>query len=206
MQKLLLAIVATMIALAAWAALRPQDPYAIANPDPNHTHADFAVWVNGEQMKYDGEEFMSEAEDEETDEDHEAHGHKHHPYLHLHDGQGHVIHRHKPGISVGEFFQSLQLDFDTLCYISTMPMADGQICGETPFRMFVNGEERLLDPDYVFEDLDQILFTNAATDAQVQKELEQMTEDACLYSQRCPWKGEPPEENCIADPAVPCIE
>lgn len=206
MKRLLISIFVIMIALGVWAALRPQDPYAIENPDPNHTHADFAVWVNGEQMKYDGEEFMSEAEDEETDEDHEAHGHKHHPYLHLHDGDGNVIHRHKPGITVGEFFQSLQVDFDALCYISTMPMADGQICGETPFRMFVNGTEVTFAMDYVFEDLDQILITNASAESDVQMQLGKLTDDACLYSQRCPWKGEPPEENCIADPAVPCTE
>lgn len=183
-----------------------RDPYKVENPDPNHTHADFAVWVNGEQMNYANEDFMSEAEEVETDEDHEVHGHKHHPYLHLHDGIGHVIHRHKPGLTVGEFFESLQLAFDGTCYISTMPMADGQICGETPFRMFVNGKEMPLDLGYVFEDLDQILITNASTQENIEMQLQKLTEDACLYSQRCPWKGEPPEENCIADPAVPCIE
>ena len=35
-------------------------------------------------------------------------------------------------------------------------------------------------------------------------ELQEMTDDACKYSKTCPWRGEPPAESCIADPAVPC--
>jgi hypothetical protein len=161
---------------------------------------------DGEQMDFSAPELMSETESGETDADHEAHGHKHHPHLHLHDGIGHVIHRHKPGLSLREFFASLQLNIVGLCYTSFMPLSDGQLCGETPFRMFVNGTEMPLDLDYAFADLDRILMTNAATDAEIADQLQHLTDDACLYSKRCPWRGEPPAENCIADPAVPCVE
>lgn len=175
------------------------------NPDPNHTHIDFAIWVNGERLDFSDDEFMSESETEESGDDHEEHGHKHHPYLHLHDGNGDVLHRHKPGLALEEFFRSLQVGFDEFCYASFMPLADGQICGTTPFRMFVNGEERPLDLSYVFEDVDSILLTNAATDEDVRQQLDAMTDDACLYSRTCPWRGDPPTENCLADPEVPCV-
>ena len=59
---------------------------------------------------------------------------------------------------------------------------------------------------YVFADEDKILITTAVDDTELQKELKLLTDDACLYSQTCPERGEPPTENCIADPAVPCIE
>ncbi|TSC57119.1 MAG: protein-disulfide isomerase [Candidatus Peregrinibacteria bacterium Greene0416_62] len=206
MKRTLVTITVVMIALGAWAALRPLDPYTIANPDPNHTHTDFAVWIDGKKLDFSDEEFMSESESDQTGEDHDAHGHKHHPYLHLHDGNGYVIHRHKPGLTLGDFFASIQIGIDGACYTSFAPMADGEICGDHPFRMFLNGEEMPVTMEYVFEDLDQILFTNADSNEEVRKELQQMTDDACRYSQRCPWRGEAQAENCIADPAVPCVE
>lgn len=177
----------------------------VENPDPNHTHADFAVWVNGEKLNFSADELMSGGSTEEEGED--GHGHAHlHPYLHLHDGVGHVIHRHKPGLTLKEFFDSLQVGFDEKCYGSFAPMADGFICGETLFRMFMNGKEQPFDLEYAFSDTDQILLTNTENDAEVTKELEGLTDDACLYSRTCPWRGEAPKEGCIADPAVPCIE
>ena len=75
-------------------------------------------------------------------------------------------------------------------------------------RLFVNGKELpYVDHDnYVFADGDRILITDATTDAEVRQELSLMTDDACLYSKTCPWRGAPPTEGCVADPEVPCRE
>lgn len=195
------------------------------NPDPNHTHVDFAVWMDVEsdvleKLNFSSPEFMSESESEETDDDHEAHGHQHHPYLHLHDGNGHVIHRHKPGLTIGDFFASIGAKMikgpivergetlDTDCFEWTMNNETNTRCsGEFArmIRMFVNGQEVEYDPGYVFEDLDQIVIIHAQNDDEIQTALKQMTDDACLYSKTCPERGEPPTENCLADPAVPCV-
>jgi len=199
--SLCLTRVLVALLLSACAA---RDPHAIANPDPNHTHADFAVWMDGVRMDYSAEELMSGTSTDEAthDEEHERHD----PYLHLHDGVGHVVHRHKPGLTIGEFFATIDIGIAGNCYSAHAPLADGEICGDHPFRMFVNGEERPLDLAYAFEDLDQMLFTNAVDDAEAEEQLQRLTDDACLYSKRCPWRGEPPAESCIADPAVPCVE
>lgn len=176
------------------------DPLRTAqNPDPNHTHADFAVYVDGERFDFSADELMSGAS---TDAEHDD---AHHQYLHLHDGIGHVIHRHKPGLTLKEFFDSIQVGMEGNCYVSFAPLADGQICDDTPFRLFVNGEELPFTLDYAFSDLDQVLLTTAATDEEVQQQLKEMTDDACLYSKTCPQRGDPPAENCIADPDVPCV-
>ena len=53
-----------MGAFIAWFALRPPP----VNPDPNHTHADFAVFVDGAQLDFSGDEFMSGLS---TDADHD---------------------------------------------------------------------------------------------------------------------------------------
>jgi hypothetical protein len=204
---LLLTVAAAMFAIVQWDFQKHRDPHDIANPDPNHTHTDFAVWIDGDRMDFSAPELMSEKEDDDSaTADHAKHGHQHHDYLHLHDGVGHVIHRHKPGLSIGEFFESIRISISGTCYASFTPLADGELCGSTPFRLFVNGSEMPFTMDYVFEDLDQILITNAANDAEVARELSVMTDDACVYSERCPWRGEVPVENCIADPAIPCTE
>lgn len=154
------------------------------NPDPNHTHADFAVWVEGEKIDFSGEEFMSGFEDD--------HDHEHdylHDYLHMHDKIGHVVHRHKPGETLESFFDSLSYVFDD----------------KYTWRMFVNAQEMEFDLGYVFTDMDAVLLTTSSSSAQVLDEVSQLTDDACRYSKTCPWKGDPPAENCIADPAVPCV-
>jgi hypothetical protein len=181
-----------------------RDPHEVANPDPNHTHADFAIWMDGQRMDFSASELMSGLSTDETTHDEDSE--RHDPYLHLHDGIGHVIHRHKPGLSVGDFFASIQIGIAGNCYTSFEPLADGEICGEHPFRMFINGKEVPLSLSYAFDDLDQILFTNTVDDAETMQQVKQLTDDACLYSKRCPWRGEPPAENCIADPKVPCVE
>ena len=164
-----------------------RDPYKEENPDPNHTHADFAVWVDGEKIDFSGPEYMSGLSYDEHSHDEEDE--YHHEHLHLHDEVGHVLHRHKPGLTLQEFFDSLSFDFRT----------------DREWRMFVNGDEMEFDLTYVFEDLDVVLLTTASASAQVLSELEQLTDDACLYSRRCPWRGEPPAENCVADPSIPCV-
>lgn len=203
-RRILFIIIGLTIVVGAYALFAMQRTI-VANPDPNHTHADFAVWVNGKQLDFSGPEFMS-GTSEEDDPDHT----KHDPYLHLHDGNGHVIHRHKPGLNIGMFFTSLGLDMDNGC---TPNPGSGCIRKGAPLRMFVNGspflpdgETATLDRHYVFHDGDQILLTDAMDDREVRHQLGLMTDDACKYSQTCPWRGKPPVENCIADPTVPCVQ
>lgn len=192
------------------------------NPDPNHTHADFALWVNGQKLDFSGNHYMSGSDKDEQGDVH-AHEHKH-LFLHLHDGNGHVIHRHKPGLTLNEFLESnLGMRLRSIPSVTsneqilTNPEDFGAGSGtEILMRIFVSGKKispqyqptdgvKSVPAAYVFNDLDHILITDAADDAEIQRELSQMTDDACLYSRTCPERGEPPVENCIADPTVPCV-
>ncbi len=162
------------------------------NPDPNHTHADFAVFIEGDRIDFSQEKYMS------TDTDPK------HPYTHVHDGNGNVMHRHKPGVTVGEFFASLNITLTPDCF--TLDTGE-QYCndGEKRWTMFVNGEETPIDPAFAFQDIDQILLTYGSSDDEAAAQLKRLTDDACLYSQTCPERGTPPKENCISDPTVPCV-
>ncbi len=207
--KRLLPVIILLIAVGAamWYGHRPAK-----NPDPNHTHADFAVWLDGKQLDFSGSDFMTE---ELTDaqlaalETQTATGSKIQvlkQYLHLHDGNGHVIHRHKPGLTLGDFFSTLP--WSGSGYVGNVyHLADSPV-GDQAFnvRLFVNGVENAQGSAYVFNDGDHLLITNATDPVEVKKELGLMTDDACMYSKTCPWRGPAPTESCISDPTVPCVE
>lgn len=152
------------------------------NPDPNHIHMDFAIWEHGSKLDFTAQKYMTtEAQETALPENSPR------KFLHLHDGNGHVLHSHKPGQTFGTF----------LAAIGYQPQGSMQL--------YVNGSAVADSADqYVLHDLDKILYTDATDPAEVNRELSQMTDDACLYSKTCPWRGAAPTEGCIADPTVPC--
>lgn len=184
------------------------------NPDPNHTHADVAVWIHGQQLDFSGEQYMSEAYDPERGQ--EVRVDPLRKYLHLHDGNGYVIHRHKPGLTFGDFLGSIGFSIagvsangDT-CWFTMRDDQPFTDCESDALRFFVNGEEiSVLSPqdivEYEFTDGDKLLLSDAQDEVEIRMQLQEMTDDACLYSKTCPWRGDPPTENCIADPTVPCV-
>lgn len=170
------------------------------NPDPNHTHADFAVWIEGKQIDFSGTSFMSGSS---TDEEHAG---ALSPYLHLHDANGHVIHRHKHGLTLTEFFASMpgmRYEGNTFKFLDCLTCQHSS--GTYAVRLFINGTEVPEGSQYVFRDDDQLLITDGIDPVELRKEIRMVTDDACLYSRTCPERGDPPTENCIADPTVPCV-
>ncbi len=202
------------------------------NPDPNHVHADFAIWVNGYKLDFSDARYMSEAPTptsmlphfipaalaHENENDENVNPDR--KYLHLHDGNGHVIHRHKPDLTLGDFFHSLGMTMTSSCFelddFQFQHLDQGwvhdfartkNLCSDGKFRwtMIVNGKAVPMDAGYVFADGDKILLSYGSSDTASQEQYKQMTDDACLYSKTCPERGTPPTENCIADPSVPCV-
>lgn len=201
MKKLLPIIVLIVVGLGMTFTYRASRVPA-QNPDPNHTHVDFLVLLDGEKVDFTDEVFMTG----ESTEDHTrdpALGPLR-KFLHLHDGLGHVIHRHKPGLTLRDFFDSISVGFTAECILYADPAINRDAaCSAHPWRMVVNGQERPFSLEYEFVDGDKILLTTTVGD--VAAEWGMMTDDACRYSQTCPWRGKPPIENCVADPEVPCV-
>jgi hypothetical protein len=200
------------------------------NPDPNHTHADFAVWMPTggdpeqasnrfvEKLDFSDQKYMSEAYDPNNGQELRVDPLR--KYLHLHDGNGHIIHRHKPGLTLGEFFKSIGAEMTTSYFENGQELQNNcfmweDIAGQKNTRcsgefgymihMYVNGQEVSYNPDYVFNDGDKILIISASEDGEIGTALDEITNDACLYSRTCPWRGPAPTENCIADPSIPCV-
>jgi protein-disulfide isomerase len=100
------------------------------------------------------------------------------PDMHFHDGNGKVVHMHKEGVPLKKLFASFNL-----------LIPNGTLA-------YVNGKriENILD--YVPQDLDQILIgsSNLAT----------VSNDACIYSLKCPERGSPPDEECVGGLGTGC--
>lgn len=171
------------------------------NPDPNHTHADFAVWIEGKQVDFSLSQFMSGSS---TDLEHKD---ALHPYLHLHDGNGRVIHRHKPGQTLQDFMSSMQgMRYEGTDFKFLDCMTCQRSSGIYSVKLFVNGVEEPQGSAYIFQDDDKLLITDTQDPVELRKQIRMVTDDACLYSRTCPERGDPPTENCIADPEVPCTQ
>ena len=182
-------------------------PPAGTNPDANHAHADFAVWTHGKQFDFSDAKYMMTEDEEQA-----APANSPKKYFHLHDGNGHVIHRHKPGRPLSDFFSSIGFGVASekqgeWCWFTLSKKHPFSACESGPMHVYVNGNMWPGNPfDYVFQDNDQLLLTDASTDTEVRHELSLMTHDACLYSETCPWRGKAPTESCVSDPTVPCKE
>ncbi|HVW66818.1 MAG TPA: hypothetical protein VHA78_03745 [Candidatus Peribacteraceae bacterium] len=180
------------------------------NPDPNHTHADFAVWINGTKLDFSQKKYM---QDIPTDEEEQMLEHStgtgsgpdyFKRYMHLHDGNGDVLHRHKPGLGFGDFLTSLHFTLTPTC-LTTDTGEKTCDTADKKWQLFVNGKEIVpFNDNYIFDDGNTILLTYGADSAEVQREESLMTHDACRYSQTCPGRGKAPTESCISDPTVPC--
>ncbi len=201
MRALFSVIFTVAVAVVVGIGIGNQWPPSAVNPDPNHVHADFAVWIGPMKMNFDRPEWMSGLSTDASHDNEEGIR----KFVHLHDHVGHVVHFHKPGLTIGDFFTSLKMTLTATCLRQDPDHADCD-SGASRWRMFVNGAERPMDPAYTPQDGDKILLSYDIGAMAVNDQLAQMTSDACLYSKTCPWRGTPPTEGCIADPTVPCKE
>lgn len=155
-----------------------------------HEHADFAVYLDGKKFDFTPMKYQS-SDTNPLDAD-----------AHLHDGNGSVTHKHREGITLGYFFKTIGMKFNSQCFATD----DGkEYCntGDKKLRMFVNGKLNNQFGNYEFTDLDKILITYG-NGTNVDGQNTSLTDDACLYSEKCPERGTPPTENCVGGLGSEC--
>lgn len=158
--------------------------YAPTETTKTHEHIDFAVFLDGVRYNFSQERFMSG--DVELSE-----------IVHLHDMKGNIIHKHAKGITLGYFFGTLGMKFNSTCFV-----VDGaEYCSNegSTLRMFVNGKQNYDFDNYKLNDLDRILITYGdETTAQIAEQVSSVGNEACIQSGKCPERGTAPEESCSA--------
>lgn len=142
----------------------------VSTEEKYHTHFDLKVYLNGVAVNFSLAKYQSSKDNEFS------------PDIHFHDGNGKVVHIHKKGATLGELFNSFKLDLTKYQNLKT----------------YVNGKETSDVQNYVPQDLDRILITSGnLTETQLKVQLDSVSNDACIYSEKCPERGKPPTEECV---------
>jgi len=100
--------------------------------------------------------------------------------IHLHDGNGKVVHMHKEGVTLGELFTSIKLSVKGKLYVNGK-LVEGDLNNYSP------------------KDLDRILITDGNESG-----ISLVSDDACIYSEKCPERGTPPPEACVGGLGTGC--
>ncbi|HLD60506.1 MAG TPA: hypothetical protein VI912_05890 [Candidatus Bilamarchaeaceae archaeon] len=177
MYKLIILLVLVVLVVVYIYAQKPND-------EGFHIHADFKVYLNGEEYNFSQEKYMSESSLTPS------------PFVHLHGINGEVIHVHAEGVTVGDFFDSLKIKFNESCFV----LGEGtEYCRNNDKRleMYINGNLNNQFQNYVIQDLDRILITYGnPTSEGIQNQLGKVTDNACIESRKCPERGTPSEGSC----------
>lgn len=145
-----------------------------------HIHADLKVYLDGKEFDLNKPQFQEGGFKPSG------------KWIHLHDGE--VLHMHKPGMTLSDFFDSIGMKFNGNCFVS---INKEKYCnnGLTRLKMYVNGEERKELGSYVFRDLDKILVLGGEyTEKEIQELIKSVPGNACIESGKCPEKGLPSEQ------------
>lgn len=166
----------------------------VTGEEAYHAHFDLSVVLDGTPIDFTQDKYQS-SEENELDE-----------AIHMHDGNGKVVHLHKKGATLEQFFNSLKIKFTKEC----LNLDTGaNYCNGTSktLKMFVSGQENTDFEKYVPQDLDRILITyGAQTESQIKSQIDGVSDDACIYSEKCPERGTPPDEKCVGGLGTGCEE
>jgi len=157
-----------------------------------HIHADFKMYINGSVFDLTQDKYQTSEEKEASSS------------VHIHDKNGDIVHAHKKGVTIGDFFRSIGMSFAKDC----LTLDNGKnYCNQTGMKLkfFVNGKENITFETYEIKDLDRILVSyGPVTDPTVQKQIDSVGDRACIYSEKCPERGKPPDEECIGELGGKC--
>jgi len=175
--KLLLPFIIAFVALGIVLYFNSQ-----SEPLEYHTHADFKVYLNGSFINFSQDKFQSNEE------------HLLSQDVHLHDGNGNIIHFHKAGITMKDFFNSINMDISNNCFVDDL---GHNYCNNKNYSLefYVNGLKINNYENYVSKDLDRILIAYVNKNENISKLLDMVTNDSCIQSEKCPERGKPSDES-----------
>lgn len=163
---------------------------------PTHWHADFALFIDGQKFNFDQPQFISEEGNEIS------------PVVHMHEPRSGVVHVHYTGTTWDEFLRSIgfRLTDKTTPEGSAgapacLAMPDGtKHCeeGGKSLKFIVNGVKVDGIAFSDIGDLDRVLISygSEGVDDVLKTQWPQVSDEACIPSERCPERGTDPDEPC----------
>jgi len=175
-QNLVISAVIILVILGILIYFMPSFLPKKSQPPPFHEHANFALFLEGVQYNFNQSKYM-------TNESNEIGKRQ---FVHLHDMNGGVIHLHASNITLGMFFDSIGVKFNSTCFV----LDDGtSYCnsGDNTLKMFVNGVQSYEYDNLQLHDLDKVLISYGNDSSQnIQNQISSIPSDACIYSEKCP--------------------
>lgn len=175
-----------------------------------HEHANFALFINGEQFDFSGDQFMhikpcisssnwlipttlahgGEIQPDNTEDPSE--------YIHLHDNNGNTIHVHKAGMEYDDFFYGLRMELTDDSFTDQAGNSYDNNTQNT-WRFFLNNQEVDSIIHEEVRNLDRVLITYGPvnrTQSEINTELIKVPNNACIESNACTHRGTPDTESC----------
>ncbi len=153
-----------------------------------HEHADFKVFLNEQEFNFAQKKFIS---DENNSLNH---------FIHLHDLNGNIIHKHFKGVTLKQFFESMNIKFDSNCFVLD---DNSEYCnkGNKTLKFYVNSKKNFEFEKYELQDLDKILISYGNENEEaIKQQLASITDGACIQSGKCLEKGKPIDEStCLTE-------
>jgi hypothetical protein len=183
MKKYLAAsLVITLLAGASYYLYTKYTSYK--NTAEVHVHAGFLIIVNDTALDLTAEKYQSSAE------------RVNHADVHLHDGDDNVVHRHADGITFAEFLASLGFTLTNECLTDDAGIS---YCsdGNNILSLYVNGTPKTVLTEYIPQEEDRVLlYYGSRSNQKLSDYLNNVTDEACIYSGTCPERGVAPKESC----------
>lgn len=145
--------------------------------ESNHVHSDIALWINGEKFNLGNGTYISSDESTLSN------------YAHIHDSLGSVMHVHALGVTYGYAFETLGITFNDKCI--SLDQEKKSYCANakegTSIAFYLNGKKVDTIQSVIINDLDKLSIIFGKEQSEAQHELdEKITDNACLYSGKCP--------------------
>ncbi len=143
-------------------------------------HADILVMINGQALDFSASKYQSTNEKMRD------------PYVQLRDGKGTLIRLGRAHVTLGDYFKTVGMLFESRC----LKLDTGTTyCNDSAnsLKLFVNGIQNDQFDAYTIQDLDRILISYGPNeDATIEVQKQSITDEACIYSEKCPQRGKPP--------------
>ena len=181
-QKILSIIILIGLIVVAFILFGGKEENGIKVIEDYHIHADIVLMVNGEKIDFSLDRYQSD--EEETL----------HPYLHFHDDNGDVWHVHLEELTLGRFLDSLNISLNEDC----LSIDEEEYCKneDKVLNFYINGRESNKFEKYIPEDLDKVLIYYGEDSRElIDSAIETVSDDSCIYSDKCPERGSPPDES-----------
>jgi hypothetical protein len=156
-----------------------------------HEHVDLKIYLNGKALDLTQSKYQSDEENELN------------PNTHLHDGNGEVVHKHRDGVTLGYFLDSLKISLSKDCLILD---TGEKYCNDdaNELKFLINGQRSELFAEYELTDLDRLLISFGPRNESLDSQIKSVSDEACKYSEKCPERGPAPTENCVGGLGSEC--